>query len=67
MFPCCWVTALIALLASFGISFTDLKLGLVVGMFASIAILVLVFKKLKGNKSKNCCSKDLRDKGNEEV
>ena len=53
--PCCWITALIALLASVGVSFTDWKLGLVVGIFALASI--LIFKKFKGNKSKSCCSK----------
>lgn len=55
MFPCCWITALIALLASFGISFANLNLGLVVGLFALASIFIL--KKLKKNKSKSCCSK----------
>lgn len=67
MFPCCWITALIALLASFGVSFTNWKLGLVVGILALISIMLLIFKKFKGIKSKSCCSKDLGDKGNEEV
>lgn len=58
MFPCCWITALIALLASLGISVANLKLGLVVGGLASIAITFLIFKKFKGNKSKGCCSKE---------
>lgn len=53
MFPCCWVTALLALLASFGISFTNLNLGLVVGL--SVLASILILKKIKKNKS--CCSK----------
>lgn len=56
MFPCCWITALIALLAGFGISFADLKLGLVVGLFALTSILIL--KKFKRNKTNSCCSKE---------
>lgn len=35
MFPCCWIIALIALLASLGISVANLKLGLIVGGLAS--------------------------------
>ena len=61
MFPCCWITALVALLASFGVSTINLKVGLIVGLFASIFISVLIFKKFK--ESKSCCSKD-SDKAN---
>lgn len=57
MFPCCWITALIALLASFGVSFANLKIGLIVGIPTSIFILFLVFKKLKLS-TKSCCSKE---------
>lgn len=58
MFPCCWITALLALLASFGISFANLKLGLIIAILSSIFISFLIFKKVKGNKSKSCCSKE---------
>lgn len=60
MFPCCWITALIALLASFGISFANLKVGLIVGIPTSIFISFLIFKKFKKNKSKSCCSKEMK-------
>ncbi len=53
MFPCCWITALIALLAGFGVSFADLKLGLAVGLFALTSILIL--KRFKRNKTNSCC------------
>lgn len=58
MFPCCWITTLIALLASFGISVANLKLGLIVGGLASMFMLFLILQKFKGIKSKSCCSKD---------
>ncbi len=58
MFPCCWITALLALLASFGISFANLKLGLIIAIISSIFISFLIFKKSKENKSKSCCSKE---------
>lgn len=57
MFPCCWIPALIALLASFGISFANLKLGLVVGISALTLVSILIFKKFKEKKNKSCCSK----------
>lgn len=55
MFPCCWIAALIVLFSSIGVSFANLKIGLVLGLFALASILVL--KKLKKNKGKSCCSK----------
>lgn len=58
MFPCCWITALLALLASLGISFANLKLGLIIAILSSIFISFLIFKKVKGNKPKSCCSKE---------
>ena len=58
MFPCCWITALLALLASLGISTANVKVGLIVGIPTSIFISFLVFKKFKENKSKGCCSKE---------
>ena len=57
MFPCCWTAAIVALLASLGFTLTKSSIGLLFAISAFSLALVLIYKKLKANKTKSCCHK----------
>lgn len=58
MFPCCWITALLALLASLGISFFKPSKEFIVFEVTLVIVIFSFFilNKLRNKKSK-CCPK----------
>ena len=58
MFPCCWITALLALLTSLGVSFLKLSKEFIVFEIILVMIIVgfFILRKLRNKKNK-CCSK----------
>ena len=58
MFPCCWITALLALLTSLGVSFFKPSKEFIVFEIILVMIIVSFFilRKLSNKKNK-CCSK----------
>lgn len=59
MFPCCWITALVAILAGFGISVFKPSKELIIFEVVLIVLIagIFILRKIINKKSK-CCSKE---------